>query len=393
MTVPGGVYFFMSYAEVPPVTRLPATGEEPAPGDPLVDIFFADLLGSVQRLSRSASRRVGLYDRSIADGAGWPDVLRALGQAEVLVPLYSPRYVASAWATEEHYSFRRRLEAAHADPGQHIQPVLWMPFPDGVDPAAYGLQHLDEDIPPQYKGLGLGALCDAGRLDRAPAPEFRRAYESIVEHVARRIVNVAEQTPIGPSALPGEPLEADVSPAAADFLIAVHQSPGPATGDWAPFGGSRPAPIAGQALRVARRMDVVAAVASLREAARLWRRKPAILLIDVWLLDDGTRAAEVAEVLRRLPNWVVPVLIADGGDRAHATRVADLRQRALDMLGSAADPALSVADGAERFQKIMPVLVSRARSRYLHELPSISPSRPRLGMARPRRMPARGEDR
>ena len=392
MTVPESFYFFLSYAAVPPVTRLPAGDAEPAPRDPLIDTFFADLRGGVQRLARSGTRRIGVYDRSLSPTTDWRGIVRALGQAEVLVPLYSPRYVASAWATEEHYSFEKRLEAAHADPSRHIQPVLWMPFPAGVDPAEDGLQSVDEDVP-QYKELGLGALCDAGRFDRAPDPEFREAYEEIVERVARRIVNAAELTPIGPSALPGEPLDTRVTPVEADLLIAVYQSPGPTLAGWTPFPGARDAPLAGQALGVARRMDVVAAVAGLREAARLWRRKPAVLLVDLWLLDDDERTAEVARTLRGLPSWVVPLLIAEGNDHGHATRVAELRERALAMLGDEADPATSVADSAERFQQIMPVLVSQARSRYLHELPSTFPSRPRLGMAEPRRMPATGEDR
>jgi FxsC-like protein len=388
MDLPGSFYFFLSYADVPPVPRLPVGGEQPAPRDLLVDTFFADLLGSVQRLARSGVHKIGVYDQSISPGTGWQDTLRALGQAEVFVPLYSPRYVASAWATEEHYSFEKRLEAAHADSSRHIQPVLWMPFPAGVDPAAYGLQSLDQDVQP-YKELGLGALCDAGRLDQTPDPVFRKAYEKIVNRVARRIVDAAEQAPIGPSEPPREPRDATVTPATADFLIVPYQAPGSTPDGWAPYAAARHVPIAGQALGVAQRMDVVAAIATPQEAARMWRRKPAVLLLDVWLLDDEERAGEVAEILRGLPTWVLPLLIVDGDDRAHATRVGELRERALDMLGGSAD----VANSAEGFQKIMPVLVSQARSRYLHELPSTFPSRPRLGMAEPRRMPARGEDR
>ncbi|GLY04363.1 hypothetical protein Acsp01_47420 [Actinoplanes sp. NBRC 101535] len=379
----------MSYAEVPPVPMLPAG--EPATRDPLVDTFFADLMGVVQRLARAGARHVGLYDRTLSSGTGWRDTLRALGQAEVLVPLYSPRYVASAWATEEHYSFQKRLEAAHADPARHIQPVLWMPFPDGVDPAQYGLS-LEEDVP-QYKTLGLGALCDAGRLDRTPDPEYRQAYEKIVERIARRIVDAAEQSPIGPSAPPPEPPGSGIAPSAADLLIVVHTAPGSTARTWTPYADAGRTPVAGQALAVAQRLDVVAAISTLREAVRLWRHRPAVLLVDVWLLDDDERAAGLAEILHGLPRWVTPLLIADAGDRVHATRVAELRDRALAMLGGAADPATSVAGSADDFVKIMPVLVSQARSRYLHELPRTFPSRPRLGVAEPRHMPAQGEDR
>src|SRR6185312_1451385 len=41
MSASGSFYFFLSYAEVPPVPRVPAP--EPAARDPLVDTFFADL--------------------------------------------------------------------------------------------------------------------------------------------------------------------------------------------------------------------------------------------------------------------------------------------------------------------------------------------------------------
>jgi len=387
MALPGSLYFYLSYARVPPVP-----GQPPARRDPLVHTFFTDLSASVGRLARGGARQVGLYDGVLDPGADEKAALRrGLGQAEVLVPLCSDRYARSGWTTQERLSFTRRLEEAHADPADHIKPVLWLP---GEDAEQFGLRDLDEDVP-EYKELGLGVLCHTGRLDRTQAvPELRDAYHKIVDRVADRIVRTAERTPIGPSEIPGGPEESTVSPASAAVLIAVYQANGAAPGDWAPYSGAPHDSIARHALGVAQRLDVRAALVTMPGAARLWRRRPAVLMIDAWLLDRPDRTAELAAVLRELPPWVLPVVITDRDDQPNAERVAELRARALDMLGrGGAGPALSVADHAARLREVLPALLTQARSRYLHEMPPRYQGRPRLGAAESRRRPAKDEER
>lgn len=387
MALPGSLYFYLSYAKVPPVP-----GQPPARRDRLVHTFFTDLSASVGRLAHGSSRQVGLYDGVIDPGADEKAaVRRGLGQAEVLVPLCSDRYARSDWTARERLSFTKRLEEARADPADHIKPVLWLP---GEDAEQFGLRGLDEDVP-QYKELGLGVLCHAGRLDRTQGvPELRDAYHTIVDRVAGRIVKTAERTPIGPSDLPGVPEEVTVSPASAAVLIAVYQADGTAPGEWAPYSGAPHDSIARHALGVAQRLDIKAAVVTMPGAVRLWRRRPAVLLIDVWLVDRPDRIEELAAVLRALPRWVLPLVIADRDDQGNAERAANLRARALDMLGTGdAGPALSVADHAASLREILPALLTQARGRYLHEMPRRYPKRPVLGTAESRRRPAKDEER
>ncbi|MEV6348791.1 hypothetical protein [Actinoplanes sp. NPDC051851] len=392
MTRPGTYYFYLSYAQVPP---LEFPGETLAPEDRLVDLFFEDLSQRVADLASARDARIGHYQSTVAVGTEWKDALHALGHAQVLVPLYSPRYLASAWAVEEHYSFEKRLRAANADPERHIQSVLWLPFPGGAGhpPLTNGLRFRDEEIP-YYMELGLAALCDAGRIDQpARVPEFRDSYDRFVDQLAHRIVNTAENTPIRSAVLTGDPPEAVADPADAHLLIAVHA---PGRGDpeeWEPYAESPGTAIARQALLVARRLDLSAAVVTLPGAADLWHGKPTILLIDVWSLSDRDAAAALESALRAMPHWVIPLIIVDGADRANASRVVELRARALAMLSRGGHaPVTPVAEDAGGFREILPALVARARNRFLHELPRAYPGRPRLGMTEPRRVPWKGED-
>lgn len=378
MALPGSVYFYLSYAKVPPVLGQPPTGR-----DQLVHTFFTDLSASVGQLAHASSPQVGLYDGVIDAGADEEAaVRRGLGQAEVLVPLYSDRYVESGFTAQERRTFANRVELAHADPADHIEPVLWMP---GAKVQQAGLSELGSEIP-EYEELGLGGLCTQ------TLPELREKYHAIVNKVAERIVETAERSPIGPSNVPAPPGADPVSPTSAAILIAVYQATGAGPEDWAPFSGAPHDSIARQALGVAQRLDLRAAVLPAPGAGRFWRRKPAVLLIDAWLADEPARAEELAAMLRTLPRWVLPLVIADRDDRRDAERVASLRARTLDMLGPGGPgPALSVADHAAALREILPALLAQARSRYLHGMPPIYPEKPELGTAEPRHRPTKDE--
>jgi FxsC-like protein len=387
MALPGSLYFYLSYAKVPPVP-----GQPPARRDGLVHTFFTDLSASVGRLAHGGSRQVGLYDGMLDPGADEKAaVRRGLGQAEVLVPLCSDRYASSDWTARERRSFSKRMELAHADPAERIKPVLWLP---GEDAEQFGLRGLDDDIP-LYKELGLGGLCHAGRLDRTQAvPELREAYQTIVDRVADRVVRTAERTPIGPSVVPGGPEDLTVSPATAAALIAVYQADGTPPEQWAPYSGAPHDSITQHALGVAQRLDIKAAVVTMPGAVRLWQRRPAVLLIDAWLADSPERLRELIAVLRALPRWALPLMITDRDDRNNAERVANLRTRVLDMLDAGgAGSAPPVADHAASLREILPGLLTQARSRYLHDMPKRYPKRPRLGTAEPQRRPAKDERR
>lgn len=368
MDATGSLYFYLSYAKVPPAAPL-----TPAPRDRLVDTFFTDLSASVGRLVHGRSRPVGFYDPA----AGGSASVDGLSQAEVMVQLYSDRYAKSPWSAWERRAFAQRMRQAHADPADRIKPVYWMP---GADADHFGLRGVDDDVP-YYKEIGLGALCEVGRLDRTQAvPEWKDAYHTIVDRVADRIVSTAERTPIGPSEVPEVPEDATSSPAAANVLIAVHQADHIAPDEWAPFSGSLHESIARQALEVAQRLDLRAAVVTMPGAVRLWQRKPTVLLVDAGLAADPEQAEELAGVLRTLPRWVLPLVIADRDDRQNAARGAELRGRVVDMLPPGVG-APNVADHAAGLREILPALLTQARSRYLRDMPRIYPKKPRLGTA------------
>ncbi|SHM71831.1 TIR-like protein FxsC [Cryptosporangium aurantiacum] len=393
-----GAYFFVSYAQVPPIE-----GEEPR-SDPLVDTFFTDLVTHVGRHATDTSRRLGLYDKTLEPGRDWGNAVgHALSEAEVFVPLYSPRYFRGSWTRRERLLFEDRLRAAHADPARHIKPVLWMPLPPGTSTASTGAEALGRGVP-QYAELGLGPLCDVARTE--PAGTYRDAYEEIVDRLAKQIVDVAEHSPIGPSPAASPATTVPVSLDVADFVIAVFaptaESP-PSGADpvaygatalaWSPFAATRPVPIAQQASYVTERLDLNATVTAVPGAHPLWTQKPAILLVDVWQAADPDASPSLLQVLKGLPSWVLPVAITDGDDSGVPARAAEARARTLAMLTDAgAEPRLAAADGYDRFMNVMPTLVTRARRRFFREIPSSYPGRPRLGGTDSVRRAVEGDD-
>jgi hypothetical protein len=59
---------------------------------------------------------------------------RAIGAAEIFVPLYSPGYLARSWPGREWACFEQRMTARVQDPLHRFAPVLWVPLPPGSDP-------------------------------------------------------------------------------------------------------------------------------------------------------------------------------------------------------------------------------------------------------------------
>src|ERR1700680_3807456 len=181
-------YFFLSYAHSPPVEGYPETKP-----DQLVSEFFHDLTAEVER--HTSQRLTGFFDQKIPVDSNWEKALsQALSAAEVFVPLCSPRYLAGAWPGREWACFwDRAAKSGLPYPGQRFVPVLWTPLseahdrPDLREALALGADH------PDYAENGLRALL---KID-----PYRPSYEAVVSQLAERIVMVAEESQLEPSAV------------------------------------------------------------------------------------------------------------------------------------------------------------------------------------------------
>ncbi|MGC5017730.1 TIR-like protein FxsC [Micromonospora sp. DT47] len=372
-----GTYFFLSYAHSAP----PQGARTDA--DVWVAQFFADLSAEVTRQARpKAGMRVGFFDQHIPLGADWKAALaEALGDAEVFVPLYSPGYFSRPWALGEQQSFRTRLAAAGATRAGtgHLTPVLWIPFPSWeTHPELDEALDLGRDVP-EYAENGLRALCMLA--------SYRDQYRFLLDRLAARIVDTAERQPLGPSRAPGLDEVTRPAPTDPDFVVAVlaptrdrlppDRDPGGYAANgrlWRPFGARQELPVAEYAASTAERLGLSARTANFEDAGELLDRRPAVLLIDPWIVAAPGAVASLAALVRGLRQWVVPLVVTDADDPQDARRLAG---DVTDLLHDAGVPQVKQACSMREFVDLMPALVTEARRQYLKHGPVVAfPERP-----------------
>lgn len=372
------VYFFVSYARSGP----PSPDQDFAGArDALVKDFFEDLRVSVGRKSRfrTADAPLGFLDQFIPLGADPQAALTAaLGRAEVFVPLYSPSYVNQSWTEREQRAFRQRLQGQGGDPEKHIAPVLWTPFPSWRTPdeVVRSVAEFGDGIP-EYRENGVRALCML-RLDGT-------AYRTVLERLADRIVDVAENHTVGPALAPapGELAGRTDDPA---FVVTVFAPAGGSRGKagdrglgWRPFGERQRVPVADLTAGTAERLDLRTRTVEFDDL-RFWSTKrPGLAIVDAGVLDAPRGRELLTEAFAGLPRWVLPLVVCglDAGKDADRARLA---ATVVQLLRSA-DPERPAAASACSLQDLidgMARAVLRARRAYLRfgpiSPPSVTPS-------------------
>jgi hypothetical protein len=376
-----GYYFFLSYAHSGP------TSEVGLEADRSVHVFFADLTAAVEGRARQVRPlRIGFFDQKISPGEDVKARLsEALRSAEVFVPLYSPGYFTKSWPQREQDVFRRRLHSAGAlHPELHILPVLWTPFlaePPVELTSIFGIGSAN----PDYDENGLRALC---RLSF-----YRDAYRAIVGQLAARIVEVAERSPLGPSGAPDID-EVSVHPTdEAGFIVAVlapRDAP-PSTDRanksawWDTYTGRRTPLAAEHAGMVAERLGFSCRVARFDDVAHEFATKPAIVVIDPWVI-SASGPDNLGKLFRRLPEWVCPLVLDTPGDTAGSDQVHELAEWVRDALMRAGAGPVSSACSMAQLSELLPALVAKMRRSYLRTasvgpFTSSSPRPPRLRTA------------
>ena len=183
-------YFVVSYAHLPVIADDPGDNE-------WVRAFFGDLESSVRQFASVRSRPVhGFFDQQIPAGSDWKTSLTdALGTTQVFVPLYSVDYRAKSLPGREWACFHQRVKnAGLLDPEPRFMPVLWTPLPAN--------QHL----PWLHKAIALGrdvpGYTKNGLWPMLRIKSYRDSYRAVVSLLARKIVMLAEESPIRPSEVP-----------------------------------------------------------------------------------------------------------------------------------------------------------------------------------------------
>ncbi|WP_051776419.1 TIR-like protein FxsC [Kitasatospora phosalacinea] len=185
-------YFFLSYAHTPRINSRGAA-------DPNLWVakLYQDLSEAILQITDAPSGHpVGFMDRSMHQGQKWAERLsRELATCRVFVPLYSPRYFKSEACGREWHLFSRRSVYQRRPTAERmtgIVPALWVAMEHYQLPRVAGeLQFNHDSFGAEYATEGLYALMKIAA--------FSSEYHTAVWRLARRIVDVAEQTviPIG----------------------------------------------------------------------------------------------------------------------------------------------------------------------------------------------------
>jgi FxsC-like protein len=369
-------YFFLSYAYTPVIADYPEVDQ-----DPWVATFFRDLLKAVRRHASIQPRLInGFMDPRFPPGSDKESLSLALGTAQAFVPLYSAGYLARSQPGREWACFHRRAElAGQAEPVRRIVPVLWAPLADvsetGDVPGLQEALELDSDKP-AYIEEGLRALMKIR--------SYRPSYRAVLDLLARRIVMLAEDSPIEPSEVPdidkipsaftpGPPLAVfaiEIAAPASGSLAADHNpgAYGEIAAEWRPFAGQR-TPLAEYARRIVERFDFKAEVSAVTTAQDPLTRRPGIILIDPWFIADESGRSALTSAVENLPRWVLPLLVLDQPDDA---RTQELARQVREVLGAAralhTDSSRKGAHGVsslDDFLTVIRVLVAEAEVQYI----------------------------
>jgi FxsC-like protein len=377
-----GAYFFLSYAHSAPPT------DESTDTDHWVRVCYEDLTEAVRHLAQpTAGLSAGFIDDLIQTGSDWNAALGdALAVAEVFVALYSPGYFNKSWPLRERESFLHRLREIEGatDKQRHILPVLWIPlFSWETTAEIREASQLGGDVP-AYAENGLRALC--------MLPSYQAEYRIILDRMARRIVDVAENSPVGPSWVP--PPE-DVKGAFAtetQFVVAVvaptkDRAPsgrgtrtyGEKPWQWRPFADKQTLPLAQYVANTAERLGLPTQTVTLADKPQSVGETAAVVLVDPWIAADQPGRAQLTTTLATLPDWVIPLVVVNRKDPQYEPEGAALVRSVADMLSGF--PALPVieAQDLQQFVDAVPVLVTEARRRYLKLGPAYTPKGHTIG--------------
>ncbi len=359
-----GIYFYLSHA------RSPSTQV-----DHWIQKFFDDLCQEIAGIVPVDSP----IDKGFADLRPGRDrdaaINRALGTAHTFVPLYTPEYVAGP--LRERDAFQQRLHLAGLDSGfPHILPVLWAPIAGSRQTSDLELaRELGADYP-AYLENGLGPM---SRLS-----EHASAYKSIVERLARRIVDTAHAGTLAPSAARKIPDSSPPASAVTPFVVAViapavshlpqsrssRDCYGPQATQWRPFPNVHDIPIADYTASVVQSMMMPPRVLDFANGDPGFESAPGVILVDPWVLETADGRNLIGAAASRLRKWVTLVIVNDRTDPQFARRGVGLADEVVVLVAGRVRPqARKVIESATDFELEIVRIIGRNRRAFLNSDP------------------------
>ncbi|MEV4082034.1 TIR-like protein FxsC [Nonomuraea fuscirosea] len=396
-------YFFLSYARTPRISD-----KDPDP-NLWVTKFYRALCQEIMQISRlPAGVSPGFMDQELRVGAAWNERLaKELASCRVFVPLYSPRYFGSEPCGKEWAAFdlrRKRHMGQGPDLPEVMVPAFWVPVrPDELPEMAPPIQFNDPALGTPYQERGVYGLIKLNR--------YRDHYKSVVNALARRIVDLAENVRLPP----GKPCDftslksAFVPDRGRRFQIVVlaptrdalppHRSQrqyGAAATDWNPYYPQCDQPIASLAADIVRDLGFEPELWSYADQGEDLLKEdgpasPGVVLLDPWVVLMPGYQAALSYLRRSSHPWVGLVIPWHEDDEQLAAATdqirAGLHALAPTWIERGRLLAREAAKGTLAFGQFAPALrqvVFTVSRPYLRDTPAFPP-RSEPGDAPPRR--------
>jgi FxsC-like protein len=315
-------YFFLSYARTP--KRNPSDKGNP---DRWVHKLYRDLCDEILQMTDVEPAEAGFMDMENKVGAAWsPELISAIKNCRVFVPLYSRRYFESDNCGREWFAFARREVMHRARGGERadaIVPALWTRLDrDAIPTVAKSIQYDHPELGERYRADGFYGIIKLHN--------YRSAYQYAVHRLAQRIIEIGDAsvahadrdvqrmeaadfmslpTAFGPaSARRSTGGQLQVTVLAHDFSSLPPQRSrdyyGATSRSWSPYQPEYPQPVADVVLELAREcLDCDPLVEPFEVPANGdMHTPPGICLVDAWVALSDTHR----ERLQRLDESDVP---------------------------------------------------------------------------------------
>jgi hypothetical protein len=330
-------YFFLSYARTP--KRNPSDKGNP---DRWVHKLYRDLCDEILQMTDAQPAAAGFMDVENELGAEWsPELINAIKNCRVFVPLYSRRYFESDNCGREWFAFARREVIHRARGGERVDaivPILWTGLDrDKMPPVAQKLQYAHPELGEKY--------CADGFYGLIKLRNHRAAYQLAVHRLARRIIQLGDmsvayadhdvqrmevkdfeslQSAFGPtSARRTSDSKLRISVLAHDTSTLPRGRAGKYYGDtpdsWSPYQPDYPQPVAEYALElIARCMDMdcdpvveTFGAADLNDDGAV---PPGICLVDAWVVLSDAYDERLRQLNEMTAPWLSVVIPWNSND-------------------------------------------------------------------------------
>lgn len=398
-------YFFLSYARTP--KRDPADKESP---DRWVHQLYRDLCNEILQMTDVQPAEAGFMDVENKLGAEWsPELMNAIKNCRVFVPLYSRRYFQSDNCGREWFAFARREVTHQARGGERVDaivPALWTRLDrDHIPAVAQQVQYAHPELGERYSTEGFYGIMKLRN--------YRADYHKAVHRLAERIIELGDMSVAHadhdvqrmerkdfeslPSAF-GPTSARRTSDGKLRIMVLAHDTStlpdgrardyyGDTPHSWSPYQPGYPQPVAEYALELIRRCLDCDPVIDEFDADELNGDRPVppgICLVDAWVVMSDAHHEQLRQLNGLIAPWLSVVIPWNSDDEAFSAQRELLRAKLEEHLGSKLSSVprrcRMAADGIPTIQDlglVLPEMAMIMLERYHKDTPALSAAAPR----------------